>query len=411
MAKRRSIRSSSISKIPKVHIARPSGRPFQLRYQCPTQKKQIRISISTRDEREAQHKKKELEAKLLLGLDPQPAVAVTQGPTMAWKDFRQLYRIQHIDTLRDSSAESAEVRLDVAERIIKPRTLADLADPAALSNLQARLLKGEQSRLSRDRSRRSVKSYMAAVMAALNWAKLEGWIEKTPVIRKIKVSKQKEMKGRPITAEEFQQMLEATPQVVGNQAAPSWLYVLHGFWESALRLDELMHVSWDQQGYIQPLWKQGAMPTLLFPAEMQKNDTHQRIPMLPGFEKLLLKTSPEKRSGWVFNPESLQTRRGRNPQDQRLSSKWVGRIITRIGHEANVIVDPGNVKQRKPAKYASAHDLRRSCGERLREAGVPPLVISAVLRHSSWEITQKHYAPGNVQRDAELLRSVLDRAG
>ena len=66
-----------------------------------------------------------------------------------------------------------------------------------------------------------------------------------------------------------------------------------------------------------------------------------------------------------------------------------------------------NDKTGKPEKYATAHDLRRSCGERLRNAGVPPLVICRVMRHSSWETTQKHYAPGDIQVDAEVLRKTL----
>lgn len=33
------------------------------------------------------------------------------------------------------------------------------------------------------------------------------------------------------------------------------------------------------------------------------------------------------------------------------------------------------------------------------------------MRHSSWETTRKHYAPGNVQSDAEVLRSVLEAKG
>jgi hypothetical protein len=36
-----------------------------------------------------------------------------------------------------------EVRLGIAERILKPRTLADMAARAALHRLQARLLAGE----------------------------------------------------------------------------------------------------------------------------------------------------------------------------------------------------------------------------------------------------------------------------
>ena len=56
-------------KIPTVRIGRPSGRPFQLRYTCPVEEREVRISTNTRDEHEAERQKKELEAKLLLGID------------------------------------------------------------------------------------------------------------------------------------------------------------------------------------------------------------------------------------------------------------------------------------------------------------------------------------------------------
>ncbi len=35
------------------------------------------------------------------------------------------------------------------------------------------------------------------------------------------------------------------------------------------------------------------------------------------------------------------------------------------------------------------------------------LSLPTVMRHSSWETTRKHYAPGNVQSDAQVLQSVL----
>jgi len=49
--------------------------------------------------------------------------------------------------------------------------------------------------------------------------------------------------------------------------------------------------------------------------------------------------------------------------------------------------------------------------ERLRKAGVPPPAICRVMRHSSWETTRKHCAPGDVQRDAEGLRDALGLTG
>jgi hypothetical protein len=50
------------------------------------------------------------------------------------------------------------------------------------------------------------------------------------------------MKGRPICAEEFDKMVAKVAEVVGAEAAKSWKYLLRGAWESALRLDELMHL-------------------------------------------------------------------------------------------------------------------------------------------------------------------------
>jgi hypothetical protein len=83
-------------------------------------------------------------------------------------------------------------------------------------------------------------------------------------------------------------------------------------------------------------------------------------------------------------------------------------IRSRAGRiDACLIVEPADEPTRRPIKYATAHDLRLSCGERLKEAGVPPLVICRVMQHSSWETTRKHYAPGDIQKDAEVPRAML----
>lgn len=69
---------------------------------------------------------------------------------------------------------------------------------------------------------------MGAVLAALHWAHLQGWLQSVSPIRKVKVGKFKAMKGRPITTEEFERMLKKTASVVGKQAAPSWQYLQRG---------------------------------------------------------------------------------------------------------------------------------------------------------------------------------------
>lgn len=202
-------------------------------------------------------------------------------------------------------------------------------------------------------------------------------------------------------------MLEKTEAVVGTEAAESWKYLLRGLWESALRINELMHLSWNQPGTIRPIWLDGKLPILDIPASMQKNDTEESIPLLPWFEQVLVETPVERRHGWVFNPRSLQLRLGRPVIIDRPESEWIGKTVSRIGKEAGIVVEEADERTGRPTKYASAHDLRRSCGERLRNAGVPPLVIARVMRHESWETTRKHYAPGDVQLDAQVLRTTL----
>lgn len=326
---------------------------------------------------------------------------------MTWSDFREQYRILHLATVRNSTAVHAESRLDLAERILKPKTLGNMADPNALQQLQAKLLAGEQSRRKKPRSHHTVKGYIGCILAALNWAHLQGWLAAAPKIRKLKTPRLKAMKGRPITEQEFEAMLNATATVVGETVAESWKHVLKGLWTSALRLDELMHVSWDKSGTIRPVWGNGSFPVLEIPAAMQKNDTEQNIPLPPWFEAILLETPKDQRTGWAFTPLSLQFKAGRKVRHKRPQADWVGKIISRIGKEAKIEVEAAQVRTGRPAKYASAHDLRRSCGERMRNAGVPPLVICRVMRHSSWETTRKHYAPGDVQMDAQVLSSCL----
>lgn len=421
-------------KIPKVRLARAPGRPIQLRYTDPASGREVRITTGTHDEAEAIEQRDDLQAKLRLGIAPERHVVKVRGPAMSWQEFRELYRTTQLVTLRGRSADCAESRLDICERILKPRTLGDVASADALHRLQARLLAGDEGFVPkpkkpkkprrkkgqpapelvpvdeapatpRPRSPHTVRSYMAVVCAALNWAALQEWLPAVPRIRKVKASKLRHMKGRPITGEEFDRMIAAVEKTVGSEVAPSWEFLLRGLWASALRLEEIMSLSWDLPGTIQPVWSGRRHGVLEIPAAMQKNDTEESIPMLPWFETVLGEVKEADRTGWVFNPGTLATRLERTPRFGRATAEWVGRVVTRIGKASGVVVTPG--QDGRATKYASAHDLRRSCAERLLDAGVPPLTIARVMRHASFETTRRHYAPGSVQKDAAQLKAYL----
>ncbi len=166
-----------------------------------------------------------------------------------------------------------------------------------------------------------------------------------------------------------------------------------------------MHLHWSDEQFIVPRWGKGRLPELSIPAPMQKNDTEESIPLLPSLESLLLETAKPERFGWCFNPMSLQTKLGRRVRHQRPNAEWVSKIICRIGAKASVIVQPA--KGGGKPKFVSAHDLRRSCAERLVSAGVDEREVAMVLRHADVETTRKYYAPGTVQQSAGIIRDKL----
>ena len=254
---------------PKVRLVKPAGRLIQLRYRDRDTKKEIRISTGTTNEAEAIEQKTKLEAKLVLGINAKPRRRVG-GPTMAWAEFRERYTELQLSTLREKTVGGVECRLDIAERILKPRTLGDVANGEALHELQSRLMTGDEGK--GPRAAYTVRNYMAAVVASLNWASTMGWLPVVPKLKKVKVAKLRQMKGRPLTRKEFKSMLAAVTGVVGTEAAPSWKYLLRALWHSAFRLDEIMHLHWSDSRYIVPKWKRGELPVLAIPSTMQKNE-------------------------------------------------------------------------------------------------------------------------------------------
>lgn len=95
--------------------------------------------------------------------------------------------------------------------------------------------------------------------------------------------------------------------------------------------------------------------------------------------------------------------------ERRLTKERVGRVISLIGEEAGIIVqqeDPENGKRRK---YASAHDLRRGCAQRLINAGVSAETLKVVLRHKDFATTEKFYGATRAAQSAAA--EIYDKLG
>jgi len=89
-----------------------------------------------------------------------------------------------------------------------------------------------------------------------------------------------------------------------------------------------------------------------------------------------------------------------------LTKDRVSRIVCRIGRTAGVKVsvkiktDPTSGKQVEEVKYASAHEVRRSFGERW-SGRVMPQVLKELMRYESIETTLRYYVGRSAQTTAD----------
>lgn len=412
---------------PNRPLRRSDKNGFVLKFYCPIRCARIRKNCGTRDRREARKIQRECQERLLNGEYLASDGAITAAQTAAvpvrpirpagidlergktWDECFERYRQHRASRLRERSLVDAVSRLQLAEKILRGYCedqqfgdvlyLRDCCTLAALEYLQERFLAGDECRYDR-RSAHTVNSMLGAVMAFVRYCHAHDWIEKVPRLPKLEADDK--MKGRPITTEEFQQLLDATPLVVGAGVAESWQFTLRVLWESGFRIGDVMDFSWDDDRHIHPVWptRAGEHPTLVIPST-QKNGEYQVIPMLPGLRDLLLSVPEEARTGWVVDPrpveyqlqlsderKSLHTA---SRQIERLTKERVSRLIARIGQQAEVIVRRADARQGTRVKYASAHDLRRGCALRLINAGVSAETLMVIMRHADFATTQKFY--------------------
>lgn len=402
---------------PLVTIHQPKGRRPQLVYMDGG--KQVRVSAKSSDPVLVEEERRDLEHRLHSG-----TTKTAPGPTrgkLLWANFIAQYTTCHLDTLRPKSKAAAIVRLEVCRRIARPTFLLDMLERPRLDRLvsglrtghgrysQAEKDKGKEIEVLKPRSMFTVRSTITQLLSALRWAWRRGLIDSVPPIDPIRVAKIRAMRGRPITKEEFERLLQEVPAIVkrpveGKDPKPevierekrriaSWRFILRGLWTSGLRVGELMAVSWDDPTAIVP--SLGRLSTLTIPASRQKNATEEEIPCLPEFAALLSEVPKDQRTGWVFRPETYK------PMTDRVLTDWVSKVVARIGKKAGVVVI------KSPLKFASSHDLRRSVAQRMIDAGVSMYTVQTVMRHADFKTTQRHYGGQSVARAADELKELM----
>jgi integrase len=124
-----------------------------------------------------------------------------------------------------------------------------------------------------------------------------------------------------------------------------------------------------------------------FPAEPEKGNQDRLLPVTPEFAEMLLAVHEAERAGRVFKLPFTR-------------KDTVSKFVTNLGEAAGVKVntDPRTAK----VKFASAHDLRRSFGERWA-VRVMPQVLMHLMRHESIETTMRYYVGRNAENTEDVL--------
>jgi integrase len=399
----------------RVHVVKYQDcKNLILRYKDPTTGKYFRKSSGTTNRKEARKEAGKWEDELQRN-GPRNRESIT------WEAFRDRYEREVVPSLAPRTGDKIASVLNGIESTL-PKIKAGL-----LRDLTAERLSEWQTQLRvAGRSEATIAGHCAHLRAALAWAADQGLIPALPKIRKPKRARgsggSDPMKGRPICREEFERMLDAIPKALTikawndqsekwettpptPEAAESWRHLLNGLWWSGLRLGEALNLEWDKPDAIHVDLTERE-PMLFIPGPMQKSGKDQLYAVAPEFSEFLLATHASRRHGRVFRPLAHS---GEASQD------FVCKAITKIGKAAGVKVrvetgvDPETGKEAETVKYASAHDLRRSFGERWSLL-VLPQVLMELMRHASIVTTQRYYVGRNAQRTANVVRAAYEKS-
>jgi integrase len=312
---------------------------------------------------------------------------------VTWAEFRRRYEDQKLASLKDTSERKTCSAFNALERILP------ILKTGRLSLLTAERLSEFQAGLrSAGLAEETIKGHLASLKAALRWARKMKMLAEVPEIdMPARAKTKKKMKGRAISGEEFDRILAAVPAIVGDQRAASWCHLLNGLFLSGLRLGEAVDLWWDRDDRLCVLENDGELAILVH-ADLEKGNEDRTLPIAPDFQDFLRRVPETERSGRVFRPIA------KDGSDRQMTAHHVGIVITDIGKKAGVKVftHPRTGK----AKFASAHDLRRTFGSRWASR-VQAAVLQQLMRHKDFETTLKYYIDHNSKQVSEECRRAI----
>jgi integrase len=287
---------------------------------------------------------------------------------------------------------ATEVDIEFADRKMKQPMLADIT---------SEFLECVESRMhSLGNAPATVRSKIDTLQSGLNWAVSLRLMDPLDLVRERGKGErvETEMRGRPLTGEELDRLL-LQPKAIAKIAdyADDWEHLIRGLYLSGLRLSEALRLHESRRDCHRPLGLQSSRPSIAFLAS-QKNRRDQVVAIAPDFAEFLRTTTPV--DGWYFNPRGAKGRY-RTPGS-------VSHLISDMGAKAKIVVEPGDTPE--DARYATAHDLRRTFARRWASRVMPP-ILQHLMRHASYETTKKFYVGNDADSAAAAIHEAWLRSG
>lgn len=188
-----------------------------------------------------------------------------------WDDFADRFNDEHAKSLKETSAAKLMAVMKSFRNEMQPQSLRVVTTPL-LSQYAAKLR-------AKKRTEATIAGYLGHLRVALRWAYQQGLISEVPQLPRVaRNTSGRTMKGRPITATEFAKMLRAVTPTVGKAASRSWRRYLRGLWLSGLRLEESLHLTWDDPRELR-LDFSGEFPVMHIPIEHDKGHRQRITPL------------------------------------------------------------------------------------------------------------------------------------
>ncbi len=355
-------------------LIRRQGNPvYQLRY-CLVGGK-----VKERSTRETVRKKAERVAFEILSA----ADGSSQRELYGFEEFCLRYEAEH---LGGRPAKTIEAFHTACTRLV------NLCSPSFVTDIDSKMMVTFAVRLRAEgKSEATIQAYRDHIMASLRWAEEVELIDhrpKPPRLSRVPTG----TRGRAITEEEFERMLDCLPELVGEENAPRWRWNLTGMWLSGFRLGETFSTYWEpvvEGHYLVDL--DTDRPLIQIDQFSEKAFCNRLLPLTPDFAAHLREVDCRRRNGCVFKwPLS---------RGYTTNAKTVGKRISFLGKKAGIRTGKN--------KYASAHDLRRSFGTRWA-LKVQPFILKTLMRHSSITTTEKYYVTVDANRIGDAINKAED---